>query len=213
MTSGDWAAIGAVGAVLIAAAALVFSIRSAIASERAARAAERAAKAADAQTEIQQQIQVAAAQPYVWADVREDDSQGVLLDLVVGNNGPSVAMNVRARIEPPFPSIPELEESALAQQQLAEGISSILPGAMIRWHLGQGFNLVKPDGQQQHKITITADGPFGPIPPLTYVVDLANLRGQPVQPQGSLHLLTKAVERLASKPRRPASVRVADDEQ
>jgi hypothetical protein len=199
VTSGDWAAIGAVGAVLVAAVALAFSIRSAVAAERAAAAAERAAKAAEAQTEIQRQIQIATAQPYVWADVREDDSQGVLLDLVVGNSGPSVASNVRAQIEPPFPTTPQLEESALAQRQLADGIGSILPGAVIRWHLGPGFNLVQSEGQQRHEVTITADGPFGPIPPLTYVVDLANLRGQPVRPQGSLHLLTKAVENLTNK--------------
>lgn len=199
MNSGDWAAIGAVAAAVIAAVALVFSIRSAIAADRAARAADRAAEAAEAQTEIQRQVQVAAAQPYVWADVREDDSQGVLLDLVVGNNGPSVASHVRARIEPPLPTAPQLEESALAQQQLAEGISSLPPGAMIRWHLGPGFTLIKSDGQQRHEITITANGPFGPIRPLTYVLDLANLRGQPVRPQGSLHLLTQAVEHLTRK--------------
>ena len=115
MTSGHWAAIGAVGAVVIAAVALIFSIRSAI-------AADRAAKAAEAQTEIQRQIQVAAAQPYVWADVREDDSRGVILDLVVGYSGPSVATNVRALIEPAFPAVLQLEEGVLAQQQLTEGI-------------------------------------------------------------------------------------------
>jgi hypothetical protein len=70
---------------------------------------------------------------------------------------------------------------------------------MIRWHLGPGFRLVKPDAEQRHEITITADGPFGAIPPLTYVVDLANLKGQPVRPHGSLHLLTKAVENLTKK--------------
>ncbi len=199
VTSGDWAALGAVGAFVAAAVALFFSVVSARAAVRAARAAERAATAAEAQSEVQRQVQVAAAQPYVWADVREDDSQGVLLDLVIGNNGPSVATKVRARIEPPLPTVPQLEESALAQQQLAEGISSIPPGGVIRWHLGPGFSLVKADGQQRHEITITANGPFGPIPPLTYAVDLANLRGQPIRPQGSLYLLTKAVEHLTNK--------------
>lgn len=199
MNSGDWAAVGAVGAVVVAAIALVFSVRSTIASERAARSAERAAKATESQAESQRQIQVAAAQPYVWMDVREDEAQGVLLDLVIGNSGPSVATNVRARIDPPLPTHPQLEESAEAQRQLSEGISSLPPGAMIRWHLGPGFQLIREQGQQRHEITITADGPFGPIPELTYVVDLANLRGQPVQPQGNLHLLTKAVEQLSNK--------------
>lgn len=200
MTSGGWAAVMAGAAVLISLAALIFTIRSAVASERSARAAERAAAAAEAQTEIQRQIQIAAAQPYIWADVREDDNQGVLLDLLIGNSGPTVANNVRLRIDPPLPTHRQLEETTKAQQRLAEqGISSLPPGAVIRWHLGPGFDLIQPDGQQRHEITITADGPFGPTPQLTYVVDLANLRGQPVHPQGSLHLLTKAVEQLTKK--------------
>jgi hypothetical protein len=199
MTSGGWAAVGAFCAALIAAAALIFSIRSTMASERAARSAERAAKATEVQAETQRQIQVASASPYIWADVREDESQGSMLDLVIGNSGPTVATNVRVRIEPPLPTHPQLEESATAQRQLAEGISALPPGATIRWHLGPGFSLITSDGPQCHRITIAADGPFGPIPELTYEIDLANLRGQPVRAQGNLHLLTKAVDRLTDK--------------
>jgi hypothetical protein len=200
MTSGGWAAVVAGVAALITVAALIYAKRSAVASERAAAAAEHAAAAAEAQTEIQRQIQIAAAQPCIWVDIREDDTQGVILDLLIGNSGPSVATNIRARIVPPLPTHRQLEEGARAQQQLAEdGISSLPPGAVIRWHLGPGFDLIQSEGQQRHEITITADGPFGPVPQLTYVIDLANLRGQPIRPQGSLHLLTKAVERLANK--------------
>ncbi len=138
MTSGGWAAVTAGAAVLLSLAALIFTIRSAVASERAAKAAERAAAAAEAQTEIQRQIQIAAAQPYIWADIREDDSQGVLLDLLIGNSGPTVATNVRARIDPPLPTHRQLEEGAKAQQQLAgQGISALPPGAVIRWHLAR----------------------------------------------------------------------------
>jgi hypothetical protein len=172
-------------------------VQSAAASEQAARAAERAA-AAEAQTQIQEKIRVAAAQPYIWVDVRADDSQGMLLDLVIGNSGPSVATNIRALIDPPLPTHPQLEESSKAQQQLADGISVLPPGAMFRWHLGPGFHLIKEQGEQCHKITITTDGPEGAIPQLVYVVDLANLRGQPVRPQGNLHLLTKAVEKVVN---------------
>jgi hypothetical protein len=206
MTSGGWAAILAALALAISAMALYFtwrstraSVQSAAASAQAAKAAERAASAAEAQTEIQEKIRVAAAQPYIWVDVREDDSQGVLLDLVIGNSGPSVATNIRALIDPPLPTHPQLEEAAKAQQQLAEGIGVLPPGAMIRWHLGPGFHLIQSQGEQRHKITITADGPEGAIPQLVYSVDLANLRGQPVHPQGNLHLLTQAVEKVANR--------------
>lgn len=146
MTSGSWAAILAALALAISAAALSLtwrstraSVQSAAASAQAAKAAERAASAAEAQTEIQEKIRVAAARPYIWVDVREDDGQGMLLDLVIGNSGPSVATNVRALIDPPLPTHPQLEEAIKAQQQLAEGISVLHPERRLGGTLGQGF--------------------------------------------------------------------------
>ncbi len=47
--------------------------------------------------------------------------------------------------------------------------------------------------------TVTADGPFGPVPPLTYVLDLMDYKGHMHRPVGSLHLLTKAVENIEDK--------------
>ena len=44
-------------------------------------------------------------------------------------------------------------------------------------------------------------GPFGPVPSLTYIVDLADLRGSLDRPVGSLHQLTKAVENLGGQAR------------
>jgi len=206
MTPGDLSAIGAVGAVVVAAAALILSIestrasvRSAAAAERAAQAAERAAKAAEDQANIQGQLRIDAAQPYVWADVRPDDGSGVILVLIIGNSGLTVAQHVQVKIDPPFPNIPQLAEAVAAQQRLAEGFKSLPPGRTLRWWLGQGWNLLQPEGTQPHQITINAEGPFGPIPELTYELDLSEYRGQDPQPQGNLHLLTKAVEKLADK--------------
>lgn len=158
-----------------------------------------AAKAAWEQTRIQRQLREDAAQPYIWADVRPDDQSGVILVLVIGNSGPTVATNVKVKIEPPFPNIPQLEQAVAAQQRLAEGLRSLPPGRTMRWWLGQGFNLIQPEGAQPHRITIQADGPFGPIPELSYELDLAEYRGQDPNPKGSLHLLTTAVKKLAEK--------------
>jgi hypothetical protein len=99
------------------------------------------------------------------------------------------------KIEPPFPNIPELATAVAAQQRLAEGFKSLLPGRTLRWWLGQGWNLLQPEGTQPHQITINAEGPFGPVPKLTYELDLSEYRGQDPQTQGNLHLLTKAVEK------------------
>jgi len=102
----------AVGAALIAGVALYFNGRS-------TRAATRAARAAEEQTKIQQQLRVDAALPYVWVDVRPDDATGTLLNLVVGNSGPTVATNIRVRVDPPLPSIDQLKGRAEAAPSAA----------------------------------------------------------------------------------------------
>lgn len=160
---------------------------------------ERAAKAAEEQTRIQHQLRQDAAQPYVWADVRPDEEHGVVLQLVIGNSGPTIATNIRVRIEPPLPFIPQLEGAKAAQERLAEGMSSLPPGRTMRWWLGQGWNLIPKEGRAVHRFTITADGPFGPVPELSYDVDLAEFSNQEARAQGSLAAVTKAIQDLTKK--------------
>ena len=124
----------------------------------------------------------------------------VLLNLVVGNSGPTIAQNVRAKIDPPLEAIDQLKDRAeTAQDLLARGISSLPPGRTLVWPLGQGFNILNGNRPQKHTVTVTADGPFGPVPPLTYVLDLMDYKGHMHRPVGSLHLLTKAVENIETK--------------
>jgi hypothetical protein len=124
---------------------------------------------------------------------------GRLLNLVIGNSGPTIATNVRIRVDPPLPTIDQLKERAeAAQARLAEGISSLPPGRILSWPLGQGFNLLAGSDPQAHKFTVSADGPFGPVPPLIYIIDLSDLRGTLDRPS-ALHQLTMAVQDLARK--------------
>jgi hypothetical protein len=175
----------AIGAALTGLAALYFNAMS--------------VRAAKDQTAIQRQLRIDAAQPYVWADVRTDPDSGFLLDLAVGNAGPTIATNVRVRIDPPVPSIDQLRDRVEeAYQVLAGGITSLPPGRTLTWTLGQANNLVGESGPRQHTFTVSADGPFGTVPPLSYVIDLADWRGQVVRP-GELYRLTKAVEGLTAK--------------
>ena len=117
-------------AAAIALVAVIYSVKSTHAAQesagsgkRSAAAAERAAAAAEQQTEIQMQLRKDAAQPYVWIDVRPDDMSDVLLNLVIGNSGPTVAQNVRATIDPPLDAIDQLKDRAeTAQDLLARGI-------------------------------------------------------------------------------------------
>ena len=194
-------------AAAIALAAVIYSVKSTHAAQdsagsgkRSAAAAERAAAAAEQQTEIQLQLRKDAAQPYVWVDVRPDDVTDELLNLVIGNSGPTIAQNVRATIDPPLEAIDQLKDRAeTAQDLLARGIRSLPPGRTLVWPLGQGFNILDGDRPKKHTVTVTADGPFGPVPPLTYVLDLMDYNGHMHRPVGSLHLLTKAVENIEDK--------------
>lgn len=221
MTAEAWAAGAAIAAALVALGALYFNWRSTQAAIRAAGATEEQTNVQRQQTEIQRQqtdvqeqqteiqreqtaiqrqLHRDAAQPYVWVDVRPDDAQGTLLNLVVGNSGPTVATDVRVKVDPPLQPIAGLAERIeVAQAQLARGLKSLPPGRMLIWLLGQGFNLIPEQGSREYTFTVTANGPFGEIPPLTYVVDLSDLRGVMDQPAGSLHQLTKAVKDLTSK--------------
>jgi hypothetical protein len=182
----------AIAAAAIALAALPFNWR-------AARAAERQVRAAEEQTELQQQLRIDAAQPYVWVDIRPDEAVGTILNLVVGNSGPTTATHVHVAVEPPLPTVDQLKTRVeAAQTRLSGGIPSLPPGRILTWPLGQGFNLIDEDGPQRYKFTVTADGPFGVMPLTTYVVDLADWRGVVHRPAGSLHELTRAVSDLTA---------------
>jgi hypothetical protein len=194
-------------AAAIALLAVVYAVKSTHAAQnsaksgkRSADAAERAALAAEQQTDLQMQLRKDSAQPYVWVDVRPDDVTDVLLNLIIGNSGPTIAQNVRATIDPPLVAIDQLKDRAeTAQDLLARGISSLPPGRTLVWPLGQGFNILDGNGPKRHTVTVTADGPFGPVPPLTYVLDLMDYKGHMHRPAGSIHLLTRAVENIEAK--------------
>lgn len=160
-----------------------------------ARAAQRQAGAAEEQTGIQRQLMTRAAQPYVWADVRGDNATGTLLNLVVGNSGSSVARNVRVEIDPQLPFVSDMRERMeSAMVELMAGLPSLHPGQVLQWTLGQAFNLIKPGEAQEHTFTIYADGPMGPLEPVTHIVKISALEAVLDRPDGTVHELTKAVK-------------------
>jgi hypothetical protein len=159
-----------------------------------------AAETATEQTAIQRQLRIDAAQPYVWADIRPDDAAKTLILLVVGNSGPTFAENIRITVDRPLPANEQMKERVrTAQARLEQGLRSLGPGRTLTWVLGPGFDVLKDPGQLQYAFTIEADGPMGPIPPRTHVVDLSELVGALDRPTGSLHMLTEAVKKLATR--------------
>lgn len=176
-----------------------------------------AAKAAWDQTAIQRQLRREAAEPYVWADVRADPHTGTLLNLVIGNSGPTVATNVRVKVTPPLAAVGgRADKIERVQARLSAGFESLAPGKVLPWSLGPAPDLINEDGDHAHTFTIDADGPFGPIPTLTYVVDMDDWREHVDRPDGSLHLVRDAIREVAGRfPRygQPIPVRVISDDE
>jgi hypothetical protein len=155
------------------------------------------------QRNLNRQTRIAreAVQPYVWVDVRLDDAQGSALDLVVGNSGPTLARNVKARIDPPLAlTYGSRDITRVAEERLREGIPSIAPNVQVRWYLGIGSQMLADlEREYKHKVEVTADGPWGPVSPLSYVIDLGLVRESRDQPSGSLHQVKLAIDAVSKK--------------
>jgi hypothetical protein len=157
-----------------------------------------AAKAAVDQTKIQRQLRIDAAQPYVWADLREDKIRGTMVLLVLGNSGPTVATDIKVTITPELRATSmNAEKVQRVQERLANGFQSLAPGREVSWSLGVGFEILEKEGGRSYSFKVEAMGPFGPLEPLTYVVDMDDWRSMRDNPSGDLHQLTKSIDKVA----------------
>lgn len=155
-------------------------------------------EAAREQTALQRTLAHEALQPYVWADIQQDMQQGGLLDLVIGNSGPTVATSVKVVIDPPLPStMNRYENVEKLQRTLSEGLHSLAPGRVLRWSLGPGYKLLAEDIPQLLHIRIVADGPHGPLTALEFPIDISQWRNAKDAPDGSLHFVRKSIQELA----------------
>ncbi|WBL19209.1 hypothetical protein [Citricoccus sp. NR2] len=169
--------------------------------------ARTAALAAKQQVEQQRLDYESAQQPYVWADIRPSSIDGQMLQLVVGNSGPTVASNVIIRINP-WPDHVERHHQLLieALERFNKGHASIAPGRELRWNLGVGHELLAGTSKDRLcRVVINASGPFGPVEELSYALDMNDWRGSTGGALGSLWRVEKALDRLTiatAKPRR-----------
>lgn len=184
------AVVAAIGAVAAAVAAFV-----------ALRPANKAVEQSKEQTKIQRDLMVQAAQPYVWADIQPDNQQGTMLQLVVGNVGPTMARNVKVVIDPAIPEHPAYSgATAVAQERLRDGILSLAPRRVIRWSLGRSFDLLEDkDDATIYRLRVTADGPYGALEPVEFEVRPRDWREARDAPDGSLHHVRKEIEKLAGE--------------
>lgn len=213
----------AVVALVSLATNLILGIHSARTSSRSASAAETAAGAAQRSLDVateqlgsstvaqgeslrlaREQLasaiasQEAALQPYVWADLRPRDDAGMLV-LVVGNAGPTVATEVRLTFEPPLRRVVPDDRAEVAEKieaRVGSGIGSIAPGRTFMWNLAVAYAFFPgSDAVPTMKVTVSANGPRGPLEPVSYPIELEDLRHQAARPSG-LALLEAPLEKI-----------------
>ena len=144
----------------------------------------RSAKASREQTKQQKQAAKDAAQPMLWVGVRGDDGQGQRPVLLLGNSGPSIARNVKVIFDPAPPSRVDMKPML---EILKQGIASVPPGRTMKWTLGAPHNAVDWDAHKAYRVRIKAEGPFGVIEPLEYLISIDDLDGSLAEPPGNLH--------------------------
>jgi hypothetical protein len=184
-----WVALGAAVSILslmVAGFSLIYVRRSANASRE--------------QTKQQKQAAKDATQPMLWVDIRGDDGQGQALLLLLGNSGPSIARNVKVTFDPAPPSTLDIKPIL---EILKQGITSLPPGRTMQWALDAAHNTNGWDAPNAYRVRIEAEGPFGAIEPLEYVISVDDLHGTRAAPPGNLHAvaaelheMTKATKEL-----------------
>jgi hypothetical protein len=153
----------------------------------------RSAKASREQTKQQKQASKDAAQPMLWVDIRGDDGQGQALVLLLGNSGPSIARNVKGTFDPAPPSTLDIKPIL---ENLKQGIASLPPGRTMQWALGAPHNAVDWDANKPYLVRIEAEGPFGLIEPLEYVISIDDLQGSPAEPPGNRHAVAAELREM-----------------
>jgi hypothetical protein len=183
-----WVALGAAVSILsllVAGFSLIYARRSANASRE--------------QTKQQKQAAKDAAQPMLWVDIR-GDGQGQALLLLLGNSGPSIARSVKVTFDPAPPSTLEIKPIL---EILKQGIASLPPGRTMQWVLGAAHDTNDWDAHKAYRVRIDAEGPFGAVEPVEYVMSVDDLDGSHAAPPGNLHAvaaelheMTKATKEL-----------------
>lgn len=141
MQPGDWVAAAAAAVALIA---LFLTWGQARSAKVQADSAKEQVALAKRQTEVQEQLYKDQQQPYVWVDYRMDEVTSWVIDLVLKNEGPTVATNVRVVIDPPIERATDFKDWDLhTLPGFQNGFASIPPGREMRWTLGSHVDIFK----------------------------------------------------------------------
>lgn len=122
----------------------------------------------------------------MWADIRPDEEHGFVLALVVRNDGRTVATGVRLTFDKPLPN-----EFSNQWDSQALSLSSIAPNRQLVWWLKPGPAWYNSDLPRAFTATIDCNGPFGPAPPLAYMLSINDFGDEQPTKRGSMFAMTE----------------------
>lgn len=204
------AAVSAIIALGAFTASFIFGRRQTLAAEDSARSANQSLQTAERTLANAERARRDALFPYIWADIRGRDDGGVL-ELVVGNSGPTVAEHVRIELEPALAEwAPEDETENVTRLTalLRKGLSSIPPGRQFHWSLGTPYAYFPNEGEEPVplvKVSLNAHALGEPMPEFAYFIDMEDLKHQSARPTGfaileqPIKAMSKSLATLASK--------------
>jgi hypothetical protein len=174
------------------------SQQQALAAREGVSAAREQVAAAHRQAELQEQMWRDQAQPYVVADVQPDQGHGQLLRVVLENRGSTIARNIHVVFDPPL-QVKRNSSNDGPFTALDGGVSYLPPGRVMTWTLGVSFSYFegKDERVPDREVTVTCDGPLGPVEPLRYTLSFEALRHQAAVAPGTLFEVQKAVKEIA----------------
>ncbi|MGO4250153.1 hypothetical protein AB4Y87_23410 [Paenarthrobacter sp. RAF54_2] len=194
MDGGDWVAAGA---AVVAVIALVFTALQARSAKIQAQAARDQVEIGKRQAEMQEQLNRDQQQPYVWVDYRVDPVSYWLVDLVIKNEGPTTARNVRITFDPMVGRAKNLSDMDLAGLPgFVDGFSAIPPGREMRWSLGSHTDLYDQRVLTRHKVRISFDGPFGPVEPYAYTLAYDDMKFAALRDPGHIGQVAKELKEI-----------------
>jgi hypothetical protein len=107
---------------------------------------------------------------------------------------------VKVIFDPPPPATLDIKPIL---EILKKGIASVPPGRTMQWTLGAAHNPSDWDAHKAYRVRIEAEGQFGAIEPLEYVLSVDHPDGSHAAPPGNLHAvaaelreMTKATKEL-----------------
>lgn len=158
---------------------------------------------AEKQTSLQRRIAEDAASPKVWADVRPA-RDGRFVELVIGNSGQTVATDVKVTFSPPLPTrlpIGAWDEESKDAPMAEKRLSALTPEQKLRFALfdNSEWQDLMPKGGSKHRITVSANGPFGAVKTVEFTIDLAVYEEASTAPEsGTLSEIAQAITNMRS---------------